>query len=146
MACPFFIPDERWNADWTFPHRLPLGAGWKGTCTAPGHQNVRPGDDELKSWCNLGYARCSRIPTNRHADAICFALGQQRDGVLRVRFACERDHLPAEHGESLDELATGLWREQHVDARLQRMAEGYVRAQMGRPASRLDQGLPIPAG
>jgi len=62
VACPFFMPEEQFVSDWPFPQRLPLGAGWMGTCTAPGHEGRRPSDEELKSGCNLGYAKaCSRL-------------------------------------------------------------------------------------
>ena len=133
MACPFFMPEQRFDSDWPFPQRLPLGAGWAGTCTAPGHEGARPNDEELKSGCNLGYAKtCDRLPAERHADAVRFALGEERDGILRVLFVCERDYLPAGNGELLYEIATALWPQAHEDARVQRMAECYVEAKRGR--------------
>jgi hypothetical protein len=133
VACPFFMPEERFNADWLFPQRLPLGAGWAGTCTAPGHNGVRPSDEELKSSCNLGYAKaCGRLPADRHADAVRFALGEERDGILHVLFACEREYLPTAHGELLYDAARGSWPQSHDDPRMQRMAECYVQAQRER--------------
>jgi hypothetical protein len=129
MACPFFMPDQRFEADWPFPQRLPLGAGWSGTCTAAGHTGTRPTDEELKSGCNMGYARsCHRLPAERHADAVRFVLGEERDGILHVPFSCERDFLPAGQGELLYETATNVWRGRHPDARIQRMAECFVEA------------------
>ena len=96
------MPEERFESDWPFPQRLPLGAGWTGTCTAPGHDGARPSEEELKSGCNIGYAKaCSRLPAERNADAVRFALGEERDGILHVLFACEREYLPAGHGELL---------------------------------------------
>jgi hypothetical protein len=133
VACPFFMPDQRLDSNWPFPQRLPLGAGWAGTCTASGHEGVRPGDGELKSGCNLGYAKtCSRLPAERHADAVRFALGEERNGILHLRFTCEREYLPASHGELLYEAAGGSWRQTHEDPRIQRMAECYVQIQMER--------------
>jgi len=133
MACPFFMPEQRFDADWLFPQRLPLGAGWAGTCTAPGHEGTRPGEEELKSGCNLGYAKmCSRLPAERHADAVRFALGEERAGVLRVLFVCELAYLPAGHGELLYEKGTNTWIERHDDPRVQRMAECYVQTLMAR--------------
>jgi hypothetical protein len=127
VACPFFMPEQRLDSDWPFPQRLPLGAGWAGTCTAPGHEGTRPSDEELKSGCNLGYAKsCTRLPAERHADAVRFSLGEERDGVLRVLFVCERDYLPAGHGQMLYQIATGSWLQAHDDPRVQRMAECYV--------------------
>ena len=133
VACPFFMPEQRFDADWPFPQRLPLGAGWAGTCAAPCHEGERPSDEELKSGCNLGYAKtCGRLPAERHADAVRFALGEERDGILRVLFVCERDNLPADHGELLYQTATASWLQPHADPCVQRMAECYVQAQRAR--------------
>jgi hypothetical protein len=133
MACPFFMPEERFASDWPFPQRLPLGAGWTGTCTATGHEGERPSEEELRSGCNLGYAKtCSKLPAERHADAVRFALGEGRGGVLRLLFVCERDHLPAGHGELLYKSNSGSWFQAHDDPRVQRMAECYVQVQRER--------------
>jgi hypothetical protein len=140
VACPFFMPDQRFESDWPFPQRLPLGAGWSGSCTAPGHEGAKPGAEELKTGCNLGYAKsCSRLPEERHADAVRFVLGEERDGVLRVLFACERNFLPATHGVLLFDPAKGSWPQQHDDARVQRMAECYVQTQMERRRGQSDR-------
>ncbi len=136
MACPYFMPEERLHADWLFPQRLPLGAGWAGTCTAPGHDGARPDENELKSGCNMGYARsCHRLPADREVDAVRFVVGQEKDGVVHVRFSCERAHLPAGHGELLYEKANATWLSKHDDVRIQRMAECYLEAQMQRRAA-----------
>jgi hypothetical protein len=126
------MPDRRLDGDWPFPQRLPLGAGWSGTCAAS-HPEVRPGDNELKTACNMGYAgTCARLPQERHADAVRFALGEERDGLLRVRFAYERQHLPAGHGELIYETAAHRWRTSHANACLLRMAECYIESQLAR--------------
>jgi len=133
VACPFFMPDEQLFSDWPFPERLPLGAGRTGTCSAPGHEGARPSEEELKSGCNLGYARnCGRLPADRHADAVRFALGREDDGILRVLFVCERQHLPVSHGELLYDIAHDSWLRPHGDARVQRMAECYVQVKTRR--------------
>lgn len=133
MACPFFLPEQRIESDWPFPQRLPLGAGWSGRCTAPGQEGVRPCEDELKSGCNLGYAKkCSRLPAQRHADAVRFALGEESAGVLHLRFACELAYLPASAGELLYERASATWLSRHDDARIQKMAECYLQEQLAR--------------
>ncbi len=146
MACPFFMPEQRFDLDWPFPQRLPLGAGWAGTCTSSGHEGTRPSHEELKSGCNLGYATtCSRLPAERHADAVRFALGEERDGILHVLFVYERDYLPAGHGELLYQTATASWLQSHDDPRVQRMAECYLQAQRTRrpnllPANEIAKG------
>jgi hypothetical protein len=94
---------------------------------------VRPSEEELKSGCNLGYAKtCCRLPAERHADAVRFALGEEHDGILRVRFSCEREYLPVSHGELLYDAASASWLQLHDDTRVQRMAECYVQAQRER--------------
>lgn len=139
MACPYFMPEERFDSSWPFPQRLPLGAGWSGQCTAPGHDGARPSAEELTSSCNLGYARtCTRLPAERHADAVRFALGEERDGLLHVLFLCEREYLPAAHGELLYDRRNRTWLKGHHDACIQRMAECYVQAQLQRRNSKLE--------
>lgn len=131
VACPFFMPDQKFLADWPFPRRLPLGAGFSGTCTAPGHENIRPSDEELKSGCNMGYARsCKRLPLDRHADCIRFVLGEGTPGTKRVCYTCEREHLPVGSGELTYDIGTGGWQQRHSDARIQRMAECYVETKL----------------
>ncbi len=53
-----------------------------------------------ESLCNLGYARgrCARFPGDAEADAVRFSLAGDRAGVLSLRFAVERGHLPLAHG------------------------------------------------
>jgi hypothetical protein len=100
---------------------------------APGHTGARPNEDELKSACNIGYAkRCNRLPGDRHADAVRFALGEERDGMVRVLFVCERAYLPASHGELFYDKARGAWPAKHADPCLQRMAECYLQARLQR--------------
>ncbi|HUI84639.1 MAG TPA: hypothetical protein VL240_10465 [Candidatus Binatia bacterium] len=141
VACPYFMPESRFNGTWPFPQRLPLGAGWSGTCCAPGYEGVRPGDEELTSGCNMGYAaKCFRLPPDRQADAVRFALGEEREGVLHVLFVCERNYLPAGHGELCYDRARGRWLQTHDDPRIQRMAECYVLSQLERRNSSATTG------
>jgi hypothetical protein len=133
VACPFFMPDQRLEGDWPFPQRLPLGAGWAGTCTAASDSNVRPSEHELKTGCNLGYAKgCTRLPQDRHADAVRFAKGDEHDGLIHIRFSYERDYLPAGHGELIFETATRRLQATDANPCLMRMAECYLEAQMTR--------------
>ena len=72
MACPFFMPKTRFeDGGWLHPSRLPLGAGWRGECCAPGQQGTEPSNEELRELCNLGYATgCLRLPRERNFDAV----------------------------------------------------------------------------
>jgi hypothetical protein len=131
VACPFFMPEQRLNGDWPFPQRLPLAAGWSGTCTAVPGSEVRPNEHELTTSCNMGYARqCARLPQQRPADAVRFAKGEEHDGLIHIRFAYERDYLPAGHGELIYETATHQWQTAHDNACLLRMAECYINARL----------------
>lgn len=107
MACPFFLPIEKLTGGtWLHAERLPLGCGWSGHCTAPGHEGTVPTQEELTEFCNLGYAEsCRRFPVERVWDSVRFGARTLPDGKkgagssIRVRYVCERGHRPVDHGE-----------------------------------------------
>ena len=136
---------------WPHPARLPLGCGWSGRCTAPGHEGETPDDRDLE-FCNLGYASgCARLPKQRVWDAVRFAMvaphesaatettsvgmnshsGRTRAGSglrrnFQVQYVCERAHLPVEHGRLEFEAAESKCLRPHPDARVQKMAECFL--------------------
>lgn len=137
LACPYFMPVERLeNGNWPHPARLPLGAGWSGHCTAPGHEAQRPAQHILEAFCNLGYADCCTwAPRNRAWDAVRFAVSAPPDPTTReagaarliqLRYVCERDHLPVEHGSLEFDFTSAHWTRRHSDSRVQKMAECFV--------------------
>jgi hypothetical protein len=134
VACPFFMPLEKLeNGTWLHAARLPLGCGWSGHCTAPGHEGEAPSPEELREFCNLGYAEtCQRLPQQRVWDSVRFAArsvgsdGKNASGRVHVRYVCERGHRPAEHGMLEFDAAEARWVEQHRDRRVQRMAECFL--------------------
>ncbi len=135
MACPFFMPIEKLeNGTWTHPSRLPLGCGWSGHCTAPGHDGETPSQEELQQFCNLGYAAgCPRLPAERTWDSVRFGArtmvsASAADPHIRLRYVCERAHRPADHGLLEFDPASTSWSTQHPDPRLQRMAECFLMA------------------
>ena len=135
MACPYFYPTEKSGGlYWPFPQRLPLGAGFHGACTAAEVRTV-PSDDELRDFCNVGYAgRCHKLPAGRRADAIRFSVASETDDLMIVRYVCERDHAPVEHGELEFESRGGQFRQAPADTVLLRQAECYVAGYMERKA------------
>lgn len=144
MACPFFMPIEKLeDGSWLHPSRLPLGCGWIGHCTAPGHDGETPSMQELHEFCNLGYARpCPRLPPERSWDSVRFgvrisAVESTAPGCIQVRYVCERDHLPAEHGSLEFDPSQPRWTKQHPDARVQRMAECFVATYLERRNHRM---------
>jgi len=130
------------HGSWPHPARLPLGSGWCGHCTAPGHEGALPPQDVLEAFCNLGYASsCNWSPPERVRDAVRFAVSAPRDSALRpdanniaamparilvLRYVCERDHRPVEHGDLEFDLAQSTWLRRHGDARIQKMAECFL--------------------
>jgi hypothetical protein len=133
VACPFFMPTERLeNGTWPHAGRLPLGCGWSGQCTAPGHEGEVPSQEELQELCNLGYAEsCRRLPRERPWDSVRFAARAVSDdsgnrGRVQVRYICERGHLPADHGMLQFDVTEARWVERHHDSRLQRLAECFL--------------------
>ncbi|MGA2647840.1 MAG: hypothetical protein ABSF15_24335 [Candidatus Sulfotelmatobacter sp.] len=134
MACPYFMPAEKLeNGTWLHANRLPLGCGWSGRCTAPGHQDELPSPNELQEFCNLGYAQaCQRLPQERAWDSVRFGARTLGDGtsgtgrLIQLRYVCERDHRPAEHGILQFDAAQSRWNQRHHDSRVQRMAECFL--------------------
>ena len=128
MACPFFVPTQRLEeGTWAHPSRLPLGACWSGRCSAPGHEAAELSPAEL-SECNLGYARCVRLPRDRSWDAIRFAVTRDRGLSISLRFVCETAHRPAAHGLLEYSLSTRRWTGLHPDPRIQNLAECYLQS------------------
>ena len=130
MACPYFMPTQKSeDAAWLHPSRLPLGAGWAGHCCAPGHEGSAPTTDELRDFCNLGYAAsCPRLPKERRFDAVRFSVARESDSHLLLWFVCEIAHRPAEHGQLDYDAALGQWASSHADARIQKMADCYMQS------------------
>lgn len=130
MACPFFVPTSKLDdGGWLHPSRLPLGGGWTGQCSAPGHEGAEPTNSELREFCNLGYAAgCSRLPKERACDAVRFSIARDRGVQLLLCFVCELAHRPASHGTLEYDLALGQWVSSHWEPRIQKMAECYLQA------------------
>ena len=128
MACPFFVPTRKLDdAGWLHPARLPLGGGWQGHCSAPGHEGAEPAEHDLRQCCNLGYASsCSWLPLERSCDAVRFSVAHDRGARLLLWFVCESGHRPAEHGMLEFDVPLACWITPHPDTRIQRMAECYL--------------------
>jgi len=134
VACPFFMPTSKLDdGGWLHPSRLPLGGGWRGQCSAPGHEGVEPTTEELREGCNLGYAAtCQRLPKERTCDAVRFSVARDCGAQLLLWFVCESGHQPAGHGTLEYDLALGRWTSSHPDPRIQKMAECYLQSYLPR--------------
>lgn len=131
MCCFYFIPGKPRPAEWPHPRRLPLGDGFAGCCSAPAHEGEQPSDEELRQ-CNLGYARCRRLPPGRAADAVRFAIGRDAGGELEIAYVCELNYLPGSHGKLLFSRAASAWVSPHGDARIQHQAECFLETYLHR--------------
>lgn len=121
------MPLQKLAGAWLHPARLPLGGGWDGHCSAPGHEGTQPSGDELQQFCNLGYAaKCSRLPAQREWDALRFSVARDQGSRLILWFVCEVRHRPAQHGTVEYDVDSGSWISRHPDTRVQKMLECYV--------------------
>lgn len=133
MACPFFSPSDRAdNIALPHPARLPLGAAWRGSCTAPGGELVQLGAADLEG-CNLGYAHhCLRLPEQRAADAVRFVVSRYSADRLQLQFVLEAKHLPIAHGKLEYDCARSCWTSAHADPVIQKLAECFLRTYLER--------------
>jgi hypothetical protein len=136
------------NGSWPHASRLPLGCGWTGHCTAPGHEQAIPSQDVLETFCNLGYAAgCTWAPTERGCDAVRFAVvsparssrGVNTDSaenssvrILRLVYVYEQGNRPAGRGELEFDLSSMTWGRRHDDVRIQKMAECFLETYLSR--------------
>ena len=142
MACPYFIPTQKFeDGGWPHRNRLPLGDGWRGLCTASSDKQITPSDDELREFCNLGYAaRCQRLPHSRRFDAARFSVARDRDQRIEICCVLETDHRPGVHRMLQYDSVAGRWTVMHPDPRIQAMAACYLESYFARrgngPASK----------
>jgi hypothetical protein len=134
VACPFFMPTEKLeNGSWPHPSRLPLGGGWSGHCTAPGHEGTVPDLSVLEHSCNLGYASsCSRRPADRAWDSVRFQVTRSGERRLMLAYSCERDHRPASYGMLEYDRQSSTWITPHQDNRIMRMAACFLESHLSR--------------
>ena len=133
MTCPFFMPTERAD-DIAFPHpsRLPLGSSWRGSCLAPSHEQATLSATELES-CNLGYAKsCPRLPKERVCDAVRFAVVNESQDSVSLKFVLEKAYLPTSHGMLAYDRHSKSWRSSHADMSVQKKAECFLQSYLDR--------------
>ena len=123
---------------WLHPSRLPLGAGWTGTCQAPGFEGTTPPDSDVRELCNLGYASsCASLPRHRDFDAVRFCLAGGDEQTLVLSYVCEAGHRPFEHGCLQYDLKARCWLNPHANPRVQKMAECYLESCLARQDRRV---------
>ena len=112
---------------------MPLGDAWSGICRAAPHGEWLPDPNTLQQFCNFGYARarCARVPADA-PDAVRFSISHDRDGIVRVYWVMEKDHLPFAHGPLDYSRADARFLTAHPDACLTRQAMAYVSSYLRR--------------
>jgi hypothetical protein len=131
------MPVQKLSGAWLHPSRLPLGGGWDGRCSAPGHEGSQPSDEELHEFCNMGYAaKCSRLPSQRDCDAVRFSVARDHGSRLLVWFVCETSYRPTKHGTVEYDVEHGTWIASQpgpsVHPNIQKMLECYVQSYLQR--------------
>lgn len=95
---------------------------------------VEPDSDELRRFCNLGYARgaCVRFPRSTGAaDAVRFSIAGDRNSVIDIVYILEKDYGPVRHATLVWNLAesgfsTAL-ESPAVEAQARRFVESYLK-------------------
>jgi hypothetical protein len=54
--------------------------------------------------------------------------------VLLLRYVCERDHRPVDHGDLEFDLSSAAWLRRHDDARIQKMAKCFLESYLKKKA------------
>ena len=72
------------------------------------------------------------FPSNASADAVRFSVPRDAPEILRILYATELNHAPAESGVLEFSRATSAWLNAHRDERLQRQAECFLAAYLSR--------------
>ena len=119
---------------------MPLGDSWSGICRAAPTGEWLPDPHSLQQLCNFGYARekCARVPADG-ADAVRFGISDDREGLIRIYWVMEKDHLPFAHGPLEYSRADASFRAAHPDTCVTQQAQAYVSAYLRRKG---DSGRP----
>lgn len=138
LACPYFMPREILNdGSWQHPARLPLGAGWTGSCCASAEETL-PTESALREFCNLGNAHaCPYLPRDRDWDAVRFSVARSGSEQITLWYVCELAHAPIEHGKLTFDRRMKRWVNPHADLRVQRLADCYLQTYGSRQSSSL---------
>jgi hypothetical protein len=141
MACPYFYPVERTpQATGKRTPPMPLGDAWSGACRAPATGEWLPDSNTVQQLCNFGYARekCAHVPGDG-PDAVRFGIARDRDGLIRISWVVEKNHLPFAHGAVEYSRASSEFETPPPDPCAARQAEAYLSSYLRRKG---DSGRP----
>lgn len=115
---------------------MPLGDSWSGCCRAvPGSEWV-PDRHTVQQLCNFGYARekCARVSADL-PDAVRFSISHDREGLIRIYWVVEKNHLPFAHGPLEYSRADAAFTAAPSDDCLAQQARAYVTSYLRRTES-----------
>ena len=114
--------------------RMPLGDTWSGTCHADAASPFTPDENALSHLCNMGYARrtCSHFPEKQMCDAVRFLIVSDRDQMIHVAYAMERDHHPDAHGTLTYSRVLSVFTGDAATPWLEHQARAYVMSYLRR--------------
>ena len=114
---------------------MPLGDAWSGVCRARPGAEWQPDAATEQQFCNFGYARekCGRVPSDS-ADAVRFAIARDQEGLIRISWVMEKDHLPFAHGALEYSSADASFGAAHPDACVAGQAQAYAQSYLIRKA------------
>jgi hypothetical protein len=106
---------------------MPLGDQWSGICRAASGAEWQPDADTSQRLCNFGYARekCARVPA-AGSDAVRFGISHDQDGLIRIYWVMEKDHLPFAHGPLEYSRAEAAFQPAHPDKCVAQQAQAYI--------------------
>jgi len=112
---------------------MPLGDAWTGVCRGTTSGDWMPDSETVRQSCNFGYARekCGHVPPGA-ADAVRFGISHDRDGLVRIYWVMEKDHLPVAHGPMDYSRGEAAFTSAHADACIAQQAQAYVAAYLRR--------------
>jgi hypothetical protein len=134
MACPYFFPLERVPvATGKRMPPMPLGDSWSGVCRAAPAGDRPPDPHTVQQLCNFGYARgkCPHVPVDS-PDAVRFGISHDRDGIVRIYWVVEKDHLPFAHGPLDYSRAEAGFPTAHPDSCVSQQAQAFVSSYLRR--------------
>jgi len=138
MACPCFYPVERLpQTGGKKATAMPLGDAWCGVCRASPEGEWLPDSGTVERLCNFGYAKekCAHFPGDG-PDAVRFSISQDQDGLIRIYWVVEKNHLPFAHGPLEYSRVEGCFKTLHPDARIAQQAQAYLGSYLRRKGDR----------
>ncbi|HEV8145996.1 MAG TPA: hypothetical protein VGP79_06430 [Bryobacteraceae bacterium] len=113
---------------WEHAPRWPLIDLYFGVCRARQGEVIEAEEFIQRDLCNCGYprGRCDRFPDDGASEAVRFSVVSEAEGMLRIIWVVEREHVPVEHRELEYVVASGAFVETPSSDILLAQARAFV--------------------